>query len=614
MKIKLWSYGMALALAGALCVAPAAAQYNFFGGDDKPATKQIAYFKLAGPISEIPMAEMPFLMGDAPVALKTLIEKFKEARQDENVVAVILNLEGAHPGFAQMEELHAEIRKFAAVDKEVYVNADFLSTGTYTLATAASRISIVPTGEVWLTGLYGEAPYLKGLLDKLGVVADFEQLEEYKSAGEMFMRSEPSPAAAEMTNWLLDGMYDGVVKLIADGRQLKPKQVRDLIDGGPYMARQAVEAGLIDAVEHRQDFIASIKQRHGDGVEIDFDYAKDDAPESFMEIWSEMMQMFMSGPTDKKYTEPSVAIVYVEGAILPGSPQASPFGTAAGAYSTPIRKALDTAAADDSVKAVVLRVDSPGGSAFASEIILDATRRVAAKKPLIVSMGNVAGSGGYYVACAAGTIFSDPSTLTGSIGVVAGKLVTTGGWDKLGVNWDARQRGKMAAIMSSADPWSGPERAKIREYMDTVYVVFKDHVKNARGERLAKPIEEIAGGRVYTGLQAQELGLVDHMGGLYDAVRYAAKEAGVGDYDVRVIPEPPNFLDMLMQSSGDQNYVHLAVGGRSLVDAPLVQALLPALQRADPLRVQSLVRALRKLDLIQAEGVILMMPEEYLIR
>ena len=441
MKIKLWSYGMVLVLFGALCVAPAAAQFNFFGGDDEPAVKQIAYFRLAGRLSEAPMGEMPLLMGEAPPALKNVIEKLKEARQDKNVVAVILNLEGAAPGFAQLEELHAEIRKFAAVDKEVYVHADFLTTRSYALASSASRVSIVPTGLIWLTGLYGEAPYLKGLLDKLGVKADFEQLEEYKSAGEMFMRSEPSPQAAEMIDWLLDGIYDGLIRLIAEGRQLKPQQVRDLIDRGPFIAEDALKAGLIDAIEHRQDFIAGIKQRHGDDVEIAFDYGKNDVPESFMEIWSEMMQMFMGGPDEKKYTEPSVAIVYVEGEILPGSPQASPFGTASGAFSTPIRKALDTAAKDDSVKAVVLRVDSPGGSAFASEVILDATRRVAAKKPLIVSMGNVAGSGGYYVTCAAKTIFAGSGTQTGSIGVVSGKLVTTGGWDKLGVNWDPRQRG-----------------------------------------------------------------------------------------------------------------------------------------------------------------------------
>ena len=614
MKIKLWSHGLVLMLAGALCVAPAAAQFNFFGGDDKPAVKQIAYFHLAGSVSETPMEEMPFLMGEAPTSLKTLIEKLKKARQDENVVAVILNLEGARPGFAQMEELHAEIRKFAAVDKEVYVHADFLDTRTYVLASSASRISVVPTGMVWLTGLYGEAPYLKGLLDKLGVQADFEQLEEYKSAGEMFMRSEPSPKAAEMTDWLLDGIYDGLIQLIAGGRELKPEQVRKLIDGGPYLAEDALKVGLIDAVEHREDFIDGLKQRHGDEVEIAFDYGKEDTPESFMEIWSEMMQMFMSGPKEKKYTEPSVAIVYVEGEILPGSPQSSPFGTASGAFSTPIRKALDRAAADDSVKAVVLRVDSPGGSAFASEIILNATRRVAAKKPLIVSMGNVAASGGYYVSCAAQTIFAGPSTVTASIGVVAGKLATTGGWDKLGVNWDPRQRGKMAAIMSTAEPWSETERAKIRAYMGTVYGVFKDHVKAARGKKLAKPIEEIAGGRVFTGAQALELGLVDHLGGLYDAVRFAAKEAGLGDYDVRVIPEPPNFFDMLMQASGDHNYAHMGAGSQSLTEAPLVQAMLPALQRADPLRVEALTRALRQLDLIQAESVILAMPPQYVIR
>src|SRR5205085_4145641 len=231
----------------------------------------------------------------------------------------------------------------------------------------------------------------------------------------------------------------------------------------------------------------------------------------------------------------AVGIVYVDGTIALGTGKSSPFGGATGAHSTDIRKALDDAARDDSIKAVVLRVDSPGGSAVASEIILDATRRVKAKKPFVVSMGDVAGSGGYYVACASDVIFADESTITGSIGVVSGKLVTSGAWKKIGVTFKSYKRGENAGMLSSDEPFSKTERERMQGYMDEIYNVFKGHVVAIRGKKLAKPIDELAGGRVYTGKQALELGLVDRIGTLEDAIQYVAKEAKVSGYEVREI-------------------------------------------------------------------------------
>ena len=198
------------------------------------------------------------------------------------------------------------------------------------------------------------------------------------------------------------------------------------------------------------------------------------------------------------------------------------------AYSTPIRKALDKAAEDDTVKAVVLRVDSPGGSAVASEIILNATKRVAAKKPLIVSMGNVAGSGGYYVACGTKTIFADASTITGSIGVVGGKLATNGMWDKIGVTWKPTKRGANAGMLSSGDMFTDEQRALLQGWMDEIYDVFKGHVVAIRGDKLKKDIDELAGGRVFTGQQALELGLVDQIGGLSDAIALRRQRSQAG--------------------------------------------------------------------------------------
>lgn len=318
------------------------------------------------------------------------------------------------------------------------------------------------------------------------------------------------------------------------------------------------------------------------------------------------------GSGKKKSTKDAIGIVYVDGAIGLGAGEPSPFG-GGGANSSDIRKALDEAAADDSIKAVVLRVDSPGGSAVASEIILDATRRVKAKKPFVVSMGNVAGSGGYYVACASDTIFADENTITGSIGVVGGKLATSGMWKKIGVTFKSYTRGQNAGLLGTSDVFSKPEREKMQAWMDDIYGVFKGHVTAARGDRLKKPIDELAGGRVYTGRQALELGLIDKIGTLQDAIEHVAAAAKLTEYEIRSVPEAKNFLDELLKElSGeedDKSRFGLALKSGGDRHLSLVELALPHLRGLDPQRVKSVTAALKHLQLMQREGAVLVMPE-----
>jgi protease-4 len=487
----------------------------------------------------------------------------------------------------------------------------------YTLLAGASRISVVPTGDLWIMGIAGEAPYARGLLDLLGVKPEFLTCGAYKSAAEIFMRTGPSPEAEKMQNWLFDSIYDTLVGLIAKGRNIKPEKVKELIDAGPYQAEEAKKAGLIDAVEYRQAFEAMLKAKYGKDIVYDKKYGQKKQPKvdlsspfAAFKIMGELLGQGKKKPTGK----PSIAIVYVDGPIVVGGGQPSPFSGKA-AQSTEIRKALDEAARDDNIKAVVLRVDSPGGSAVASEIILDATKRVKAKKPFVVSMGDVAGSGGYYVACGADTIFADESTITGSIGVVSGKFMTNDMWAKVGITFKPYQRGKNAAMLSSGKMFSDEERKKMQGWMDKIYDVFKGHVTAIRGPRLKKPIDDLAGGRVYTGRQALELGLVDKIGTLRDAIDHVAVQAKIEDYDVRVVPEPKNILERLLEASEgaqDDKPGLDAAGPRPLtVGRPtsLVQMALPHLQHMDPERVRLVVRALERLQLMQQEGVILMMPE-----
>jgi protease-4 len=585
----------------------------------------VPVFRLDGAITERPAGEELPIFDQPGVSLKDLIERMKKAAKDQGVKAVVVVAEHPEFGPGQVEELRQAIDAIEKAGKDVYVHADSATMGTYLLYCSATRLSMSPTADLWLGGIHAETPYLRGLLDKIGIEPDFMTCGEYKSAAEMFMRTGPSKPADEMMNWLLDGIYGSWVKQIAESRKMDEKQVREKLDVGLYSAEKAKAAGLIDAVEHRQDFEAMLKQKFGADLTFNRKYGKPadkqfdmSSPMAVFKIWAELL----AGSKEKKPTGPSVAIVYVDGLIIPGSAKPSPFGGGGGiAFSSDVRRALDKALEDDNVKAVVLRIDSQGGSAVASEIILDATKRVAAKKPFVVSMGNIAGSGGYYVACGADTIFADETTITGSIGVVAGKFVTNPMWDKLGITFHEYNRGKNAGLLATSKKFDDEQRTQLKSWMDEVYGTFKQHVTEARGNRLKKPLDDIAGGRVYTGRQALDLGLVDQIGTMDDAIKFIATKANLAEgYAVRVIPEPKNFIEMLVEGmSGEKSAddtKHVFAGSpRMKLSLPrngsgsITALALPYLQQVDPSRVDVIRSSLQRLDVLQNEGVLLAMPE-----
>ena len=582
---------------------------------DQPAEQKprkiVAVFRLDGPITEVPADDFMQMFSAPGTSLKDLVKRVSKAAVDPEVKAVVILPEFYWMGSAQTEELLAALALVRKEGKEVFVHADSLVFGQYLLASGASRISVVPAGAILIPGLHASSLHLRGLLDKIGVKPDFVTEGAYKSAAELFMREQPSPEADEMMNWLMDSWYAQFKSQIAEGRKADPGKVQAWLDSGLFTAEQAKASGLIDAVEQRQDFEAMLKERYGEDVIFDKRFGRKTQPEldwsspfGLLKIWAQ----FLSGPEKKSEPKPAVGIVYVDGPINLGKGMSNPFGGSVGAFSSDVRAALEKAAADDSIKAVVLRVDSPGGSVTASEIILDATRRVKAKKPFVVSMGDVAGSGGYYVACAADTIFADTTTLTGSIGVLGGKLATTEMWKKIGITFKEYKRGQNAGIFSTDDIFTESERERMRAVMDEAYDLFKKHVTEVRGSRLKKPVEELAGGRVYTGKQALELGLIDRLGTLSDAVAFAADQAQLKDYGVRVVPEPKNFLEQLGERvSGDKDepgHVSIAVAPASLYNLAV-----PYLQNLDPQRTAAVASALRRLDILQREGIVLSMPE-----
>ena len=580
----------------------------------KPA--KVAVFHLTRPLKETPGDDL-FAFGESAESLKDLLARMEKAADDEAVKAVVLLVDGGSAGTAQVEEIRREIKHLRDAGKPVYAHADSVSMLEYVLLSGASRLSVVPTADLWVTGLYGEAPYLRRLLEKVGVEPDFLTCGPYKSAAEIFMRSGPSPEAESMQNWLLDSLFQTYVKLIGEGRKLEPEVVRVLIDAAPFTAEKAKAVGLVDAVEQRQDFEAVLRDKYGKDVIFDKKYGKKARPKPDFSSPFGILKFYgdlLGGAAKKPDDGPAVGIVYVDGPIVLGRSQPSPFGDEPTAYSSDVRRALDDAAEDDAIKAVVLRVNSPGGSAVASEIILDATERLKAKKPFVVSMGDVAGSGGYYVACASDVIYADAATITGSIGVVGGKLATGGLWDKLGIDFKGYRRGQNAAILSTSEPFTEAERQKMQAWMDEIYGVFKGHVVAIRGDRLKKPIDELAGGRVYTGRQALEVGLVDKIGTLGDAVAFVVDKADLkeGAYAIRVVPKPKNALEALLdEASGDTDSDRKGLG--LAVGSPLVGRLadlaLPYLQHLDPARASAVRLALRRLDLIQKEGAAVMMPE-----
>lgn len=613
--MRYMSSGRRLALAAALATglfAPRAfAQEKPAGDAEAEAPKpRVAVFRLSGSIKETPRDDVLNLGGESSTPLWSLIERLDKAAKDPAVKAVVVILEGASVGQAQTAEIRAAFERLKGAGKDVYGHADSIGgLGQYVLLSGASRLSVVPTADLWITGLYGEAPYIRSLLGKIGVRPDFLTCGDYKSAAEMFMRDGPSDEAEAMQNWLLDGLYETMVARIAAGRKVDAERVKSWIDDGPHTAEKAKELGVVDAVEHRQDLEAHLKKTYGDDVTLDRKYGKKEEPKldpsNPFGLFKFLGEVMAASKVDKK--KPAVGVVYVDGAIVLDAQGGLAAFQDEAAVGVKIRRALEDAANDDSVKAVVLRVDSPGGSALASEIILDATKRVKAKKPLVVSMGDVAGSGGYYVACGADTVFADDATITGSIGVVGGKLATGGLFDKVGVSFKSYRRGQNAGMLASNDVFTEAERAKMRQYMDEIYGEFKGHVVAIRGDKLKKPIDEIAGGRVYTGKQALELGLVDRLGGFHDAVAFAAEAAKLTDYDVRAIPKPRSIIEeILEQSSGEDDRKDLV---RTPGGSILLEAAAPFLRALDPTRADAVRSALGRLELIRREGVIAMMPE-----
>lgn len=526
----LWKTAMLalVALAGAAHgVAPLAHAQDAAANPLAKAPTQWAHLELKGGYPE--GASMPGLFGAAMETMNTVIGRIEQASNDSNVGGVLLRINSPTLGWAKVNEFRTAIGKLRAKGKKVYAVMDDATTQGYLLASACDQIIMPESGSVMMLGLRAEVTFYKNLFDLVGVKADMMQVGEYKGAAEPYARTEMSPAFREEMESVIGDYYDQIVDTVAKDRKLTREKVIEIIDNGPHTAKAARELGLIDKLAYEDEIKELVKrQPGGDKIATKYGKKKIDADFSGFGGMVKMMNLLMGvEPKRAKSKEPVIAIVHVTGVIMPGKSAADMFGGEAVGSDT-IIEAVQKADADTQVKAIVLRVDSPGGSALASDLMWRAIKQC--QKPIVASMGDTAASGGYYVSMGCDAIFAEPGTLTGSIGVVGGKVALGGLFNKVGVTTSVISRGKNSGALSSLAPFSDTERQAMQKLMADIYDQFTAKAAESRKMPQAE-LEKLARGRVYTGQQALKLKLIDQLGTLDDAVAHAKQLAGLKPED-----------------------------------------------------------------------------------
>jgi protease-4 len=483
------------------------------------------------------------VFGGPDQSLTGLVMQFKKAKVDKRIKAILLDINMSGVGWGKAEEIRDAIADFRTSGKPVYGFIEFGLNKEYYIATACDKIIVPPPGELFINGLAADVMFFRGSLDKLGIYPEIYQIGKYKTAADMFTQKEMTEAHKQYINEFLDDLYNRYLNAIAQSRHKTFDEAKALIDNAPYNAQQAKDAGLIDDQLYRDQVESQFKKLLGykdtDTLALvrSYDY-RDVAPESLGLNKGER-----------------IAVIYASGEIGSGSSQNSPSGDQSIGSDT-VAKALNDAAADKSIKAIVLRVDSPGGSGLASDIIWRAVEIANQKKPVVVSMSDVAASGGYYISAGASKIIAQPSTVTGSIGVLAGKPVMRGFYDWLGISNEYVLRGKTAGMFRETEKFSDEERAKFIEWINTTY--YRDFVpKVAKGRNKdAQYVDSVGQGRVWTGGQAKDRGLVDEFGGLDKAIEVAkqlAKIPAEKGVERVILPYPTTFLQQLMSGGGENS-------------------------------------------------------------
>ena len=485
--------------------------------------------------------------------LRGLFKKLDTLKTDDEIAGIIFKMDNVSVGWATLQEIRNKLHEFREAKKETIGYLESGGNAEYLLAAAMERVVLIPTGSLNLTGLRAEVLFYKGLLEKLDIEADMLAMGKYKSGVEPYMRDGMSDAFRESMTALLDDLYAQLLDHIAENREgMTAEGVSDLVNRGPFTAEEAQQEQLVDALQYYDELLDTLKAASPDEdvqiVKPDYE-RKRKVPD--MNSFAGLMQLLsMLNPPRQTRTdtaENQIALIYANGPILPNIE--SFFASMPVITPETLKEAFEKARTDDSVRAVVLRIDSPGGSALASDLIWREVMLTQREKPVVVSMGDVAASGGYYIAMAAGTIVAHPSTLTGSIGVFGGKLNMKGFYNKIGLTKEIIAHGQNATLYSDYGGFTPTERERVEKMMKTIYKDFVSKAAEGRGKTYDE-IDEIAQGRVWTGKQAKALGLVDELGGLDTALSIAKEQAGFTDDDevnLIVLPKQKPFLEELLE-------------------------------------------------------------------
>lgn len=535
---------------------------------------RVVEFTLKGNYPEGP--QPAGLFSEIQPSLSKFVARMDEAAKDKAVDAVILRVAEAELERATVDELRAAVGRIRKAGKPVYAELIDADSRAYLLAGACDCIYMAPGGSLMIPGVRAEMTFYKGLLDKLGIEFCILQMGKYKSAGEAFTRSEPSPAAREEMTGIVDDLYQNLVATIAKDRKLDEAQVRKLIDEGLFTATAAKKAHLVDEVGYGDEIHDLFRMKLG-AEKVDFvtDYKKEKNEIDFSGIGGMMklMELAFGGKTSEKSSaQRKIAVVYAVGMIVQGKSSSSVMGEDT-VGSTSLVEALQKADKDPKVLAVVLRIDSPGGSAVASDLIWRQVNQM--HKPVIASMANVAASGGYYIAAGARRIIAEPQTITGSIGVIGGKPVISKLLGNVGVSTEVISRGKNSGMLSLTAPFTPEERQAWMNVMQETYAQFVAKVAEGRKMPRSK-VEELAQGRVYTGKMALDKGLIDGLGTLDDAVRAAKEAAGLKPdekIELETLPEPKTFFEQLLDQDSAMTRVRAALPelAYTLVSAELIR-------------------------------------------
>ncbi|MBL8614708.1 MAG: signal peptide peptidase SppA [Deltaproteobacteria bacterium] len=578
---------LVVGLLGAALVAAAGASVAVLVGAETPALQSDPAWlevKLAGALADAPGGEGLLAdPADLPPLQTELVSAIRHAATDDEVKGLYLQIGGLDMGWASLQELRSAVQAFEAAGKPCIAWASAYTTREYYLATGCSRVELAPAGLFFVNGMSTTQMYFGETFKRYGVTANFEHVGDFKSAVEPYERTGPSEAAQQATDALLDSIYAQLLAGISEGRKIDGPAAQAVLDDPPMTPEDAKARGLVDALRYPDEVLAEV--------------GGDDRTK--LKAYLRARRSEWSSGLDE------IAVIYAEGAIIDGSGGQDMFG---GRYigDRSLNKLIREAREDDDIKAVVLRVNSPGGSGSASDAIWRELQLTKQKKPVVVSMGDYAASGGYYISMGATRIYAEPGTLTGSIGVFGGKLNLAGLYGQLGVQLHTNKRGAFSDLLNPTSDFGDAGREKFRSFLGAFYTTFITKAAEGRGMS-TEDLHAVAQGRVWTGEQALERKLIDELGGLDEAVAFAATEAGLEDYALTRMPERKGFFDALAEELANPDAGETALGGELV--GPAALAGLPAEGR-------QAIGALLRLDRVAAaeNGVMAILPGELQLR